>query len=396
MSALEYPKSANWPAVISMSVGVFGMMVAEILPGSMLTPMAADLSVSEGLAGQAVTMPAAVALVTSVMAPSLTKGIDRRTMLLILSALLTLSNAVTAFSATYFEMLGGRFALGVAIGGFWAMSSAATVRLVPEVLAPRALSVVFSGIASATVLTAPLGAYLSDLLGWRIVFTIATGLSAAGLVFQFLVLPSLPSSGTTRLSALGEVLLRPGIALGILSSISVYMVHFAFQTYIRPLLETLPEANTTTIAFAFLLFGVGSVAGSAGAALMMEKNLRATLTAMPVVIGAVGIALSFGIYGAFQQTGLLFVWGFAWGAVPVAWSMWLTRMVPDQRETASGIFVAAVQAAITIGAAGGGFVFDQFGGRTMFAAGGLLVSAASVAIYLNTKTANLRVSEKML
>ncbi len=48
-----------------MTLGVFGLVTAEFLPASLLTPMAADLGISEGAAGQAVTATAAVAMVTS-------------------------------------------------------------------------------------------------------------------------------------------------------------------------------------------------------------------------------------------------------------------------------------------------------------------------------------------
>src|SRR3546814_7784300 len=52
-----------WGAVFSVSLGVFALVTAEFLPASLLTPMAADLGVTEGAAGQAVTVTAAVALV---------------------------------------------------------------------------------------------------------------------------------------------------------------------------------------------------------------------------------------------------------------------------------------------------------------------------------------------
>jgi hypothetical protein len=50
--------------------------------------------------------------------------------------------------------------------------------------------------------------------------------------------------------------------------------------------------------------------------------------------------------------------GLAFGAVPVAWSTWLTRTVPDQAESAGGLLVAAIQLAIAVGAAAGGAIFD--------------------------------------
>ena len=50
---------AAWPAVFSLTLGVFGLVTAEFLPASLLTPMAQSLGLAEGLAGQAVTVTAA-------------------------------------------------------------------------------------------------------------------------------------------------------------------------------------------------------------------------------------------------------------------------------------------------------------------------------------------------
>jgi predicted MFS family arabinose efflux permease len=372
-----------------MAMGVFGMVGSEMLPASMLTAMASDLRVSEGMAGQAVTVTAMIALVVSLMVPSLTAKIDRRLMLLAFSVLLATSNAVVATSTGYAWMLAGRVALGLAIGGFWAMSAAITVRLVPASLAPRALSLVFSGCAVAAVLAAPLGAYLGDHFGWRTVFGFASVLCLVVLVFQVVTLPALPPNTTTRWRTLADVLMRPGVALGILSATSVYIAHVAFSTYLRPLLEARPGTSSESISLAFLVLGLGGVAGTAASGILMERSLRLTLTLMPVVMGVTGLVLAFGAGDVFRQSALIFVWGFAYGAVPVAWSMWLTRMVPDQRETASGIFVAAVQIAIAMGAAAGGVVFDSFGGAAVYAVGGLFIIAASAAVYRTTVTAEV-------
>jgi predicted MFS family arabinose efflux permease len=75
ISASETPA---WGAVISMMLGVFGLVTAEFLPASPLTPIARDLGVTEGLAGQAVTATAAVALVSSLLVATVTRGLDRR------------------------------------------------------------------------------------------------------------------------------------------------------------------------------------------------------------------------------------------------------------------------------------------------------------------------------
>jgi len=55
-------KAPDWNAVWALTIGVSGLIIAEFLPAGMLTPMAKDLGISEGLAGQAVTATSILAL----------------------------------------------------------------------------------------------------------------------------------------------------------------------------------------------------------------------------------------------------------------------------------------------------------------------------------------------
>ena len=99
------PTSAAWMAVFSLAMGVFGLLTAEYLPASLLTPMAAALSVSEALAGQAVTVTAVVALFAGLLVPGLTRGIDRRVVLLGFSTLMIASNLLVALSSSMWVLL---------------------------------------------------------------------------------------------------------------------------------------------------------------------------------------------------------------------------------------------------------------------------------------------------
>lgn len=81
------PIKPAWRAVYSLGLGVFGLITAEFLPASLLTPMAASLGVSEGMAGQAVTATALVALLSGLLIAAATKNIDRRWVLIFFSVL---------------------------------------------------------------------------------------------------------------------------------------------------------------------------------------------------------------------------------------------------------------------------------------------------------------------
>src|SRR5207247_8744256 len=87
----EKHKAPNWNAVWSLTIGVSGLIIAEFLPAGMLAPMAKGLGISEGLAGQAVTATAILAVVTSILIDFLTRRLKRRTVLLSLSLFLASS-----------------------------------------------------------------------------------------------------------------------------------------------------------------------------------------------------------------------------------------------------------------------------------------------------------------
>jgi len=375
-----------WGAVFSLTLGVFGLVTAEFLPASLLTPMAATLGVTEGLAGQAVTATAAVAMVTSLLIATLTRNIDRRRVLLAFSALLIASNLLVAYAPSLAAVLAGRVLLGIAIGGFWTMSAATAMRLVPEAMVPRALSLMFSGVSLATIAAAPLGSYFGALIGWRQVFVLAVGLGVLALLWQLATLPRMPPKGGTSLRTLIDVLQRPGMGRGMLACLLVFTGHFAFFTYLRPFLEGVTGMGINGLSAILLGFGVANFLGTSLASILLERSLRLTLLAMPLLMALIGFALVMLGRVPVAHAVLVSLWGMAFGAVPVAWSTWITRTVPDEAESGGGLIVAAVQLAITLGAAAGGAIFDMSGAKGVFAASALILVAATLLISLGLRT----------
>lgn len=375
------PEKASWSAVFSLTLGVFSLVTAEFLPASLLTPIAVGLGISQSMAGQAVTATAIIALVAALLAAVVTRGMDRRMVLMGFSLLLIASNLLVAAAPNLILLLLARILLGIALGGFWSMATAVAIRLVPTPMVPRALSILFSGVSVATIVAVPLGSYLGGLYGWRSVFLFAALIGVVTLVFQMAFLPKLVSDHTARLETLLRVLLRPGMRLGVLCSVLVFGGHFALFTYVRPFLETIAGVGANGIALMLLGFGVANFVGTMLAGFLLERSLRLTLTVAPLVIGLVGLALAVLPLGLPAHALLVAAWGMAFGAVPVGWSTWMARSAPDQTESGGGILVAAVQISIAAGAALGGSIFS-FGGVTgVFATGGIVLLATTAVVF---------------
>nr|BFE89921.1 hypothetical protein GCM10020185_04570 [Pseudomonas brassicacearum subsp. brassicacearum] len=150
-----------------MALAAFVLVASEFMPVSLLTPVAADLHVSEGQAGQGIAVSGAFALITSLFIASIAARVDRKWLLLGLTLLMIVSGTVAAFAPNYAVFMLGRALIGVAIGGFWSLSAATAMRLVPDDQVPQALAIVNGGNALATVIAAPLGSFLGAIIGWR-------------------------------------------------------------------------------------------------------------------------------------------------------------------------------------------------------------------------------------
>lgn len=72
--------------------------------------------------------------------------------------------------------------------------------------------------------------------------------------------------------------------------------------------------------------------------------------------------------------------GFAFGLLPVGWSAWIARTVPQKAESAGGLLVASVQFAISIGSAIGRGIFDLQGSAGIFIGCIALFISATVII----------------
>lgn len=355
------PAPARWPAVASLAMGVFGLVTAEFLPASLLTAMASDLSITEGVAGQTVTATALLGAIAAPSIPLLTRRIDRKHVMVSLTLLLVLSNGLAAVADSLWMLLIARVMLGIALGGFWSMAAALAMRLVPERQFPRAMSLILTGVSVATVCAAPIGAWMGELWGWRSAFIAAGAVSLVTLIGQLVALPSLPPTANPNLRVLGELLTRPGVRMALLAVLLLISGHFAGFTYIRPLMENVAQLSVGAISAILLGYGIGGFFGNFVGGYIAGRSERHAIVFGGTLIAVLAASLLLAGHSSIVTAIAIVLWGFAFGAFPVGFQIWIVRAAPDQAEGAGGLLVAAFQIAIATGAIGGGLLVDSIG-----------------------------------
>ncbi|MGP4669607.1 MFS transporter [Agrobacterium pusense] len=375
---IDRTKSA-WGAVLSMTLCVFVLIASEFMPVSLLTPIAADLGVTEGQTGQAISISGVFAVITSLFIATATRRLDRKVVVVGLTALLAVSGIIVTFAPTYIVLMIGRAMLGISIGGFWSMSTAIVMRLVSESQVPSALATLNAGNAIAATISAPLGSLLGAYVGWRGAFFLVVPVAVLAVVWQFVSLPALPPRHAQSSPNVFRLLRRPLVVIGMTAILLLFMGQFALFTYLRPFLEHVTHLSIGTLSLILLVMGLAGAAGTWLIGRLLAHRLFSILAAIPMVMA--GLALFLIVFGASELPVLaaLVGWGFFGTAAPVGWGTWLSRYLADDAEAGGGLQVAVIQLAITAGASIGGMLFDAIGWWSAFAFAAILLVASSLA-----------------
>lgn len=379
---------AAWGAVFSMALAAFVLIASEFLPVSLLPLVARDLAITEGQTGQAISISGVFAVVTSLFVARLSRRLDRRVVASGFTFLLVASGAIVTLAPNYAVLMLGRVLLGISIGGFWSMSTSIVMRLVPDSEVPKALAWINGGNALAATISAPLGSLLGAYIGWRGAFLMLAPIAILALVWQWIVLPSMPPRGEARSGNVLRLLARRQVLLGMASTMFLFMGQFALFTYLRPFLETAGGFGIEAISMLLLLMGLAGVLGTAAIGRLLRTQLFSLLIGIPAIMALLALGM-IACASMPPATALLLAgWGFFGTAAPVGWGTWVSRHISDDAEAGGGLSVAVIQLGITAGAAGGGYVFDRFGWWSPFLMAAAILALSAVlaaAAWRNTR-----------
>lgn len=380
---LAEAQPAHWGGVFAMTLCVFALIASEFMPVSLLTPLASDLRVTEGMAGQGIAISGVFAVLTSLSISAIAGRINRKKLLLSLTAMMCLSGAVVAMAPNYVTYMAGRALIGIVVGGFWSLSAATAMQLVPPSKVPRALAIFNGGNALATVVAAPLGSYLASIVGWRGAFFCLVPVAVIAFVWQWFSLPAMQAQPRAKGSRNVLTLFRNRrVVLGMLAVGVFFMGQFALFTYLRPFLETVTRVDVSTLSLVLLTLGAAGFIGTTVIGRFLTIGFYGTLTIIPVLMAAIAVLLMVVGTSVSATTVLLGIWGLVATAAPVGWWLWIARTLPHDAEAGGGLMVAVVQLSIALGSTVGGLLFDDSGYQSTFAfsAGLLLVGALLVAM----------------
>lgn len=369
-----------WWAVSAVGLATFSVVTTEMLPVGLLTPVAEDLGASTGTAGLMISLPAVLAAVFAPLVVIAAGGIDRRRILCALLGLLLVANLASALAPGIGSLLAARVLVGLCMGGIWAIAGGLAARLVPAPRIGLATSIIFGGVAAASVLGVPLGALIGDAWGWRSAFIAMALFSAAVMLLHVWVVPALPVSTSVRPRQFAQQLGHRGLQRGLGLTLLLVSGHFIAFTYVRPLLTSLSGVDASWVGALLFAYGLAGIVGNFLVGPLAARHPRGTLLAIassllltPVLFLWMGSTPAGGSV-------LMLVWGLAYGGVSVGLMGWMMKAVPQAVEIATALYVGVFNVGIALGAWGGGRLLDGIGLHATLWAAAVLAGSALLMV----------------
>ncbi|OBA00314.1 MFS transporter [Halomonas sp. G11] len=354
---MEQQQAPRWWAVFAVMMGIFLLVTAEQLPIGLLSQVASSMGVTPGMAGLMVTVPGVVAAFSAPLLPVAVGRLDRRIMLTLLMGVMVLGSVLTSLASNLALLLASRVLVGLSIGGFWAVAGSIAPRLVPEAQVSKAMTVIFGGVAAASVLGVPLGTLLGEFSSWRVAFGALGGLSLLTAMALWYWLPPLPPREPVRLRILAQQFSNRGVRVAVLTTGFVVVGHFAAYTFISPVLQDISGIAQRHVGSLLLLYGAAGILGNIAAGMFAGRHPYRAVLAIPCVL--LLVVAAFPWLGVTPTSGvaLLMVWGAVFGSVSVSIQTWILRTAPNT-EAATALMAFTFNLSIGFGAMVGGRIVD--------------------------------------
>jgi predicted MFS family arabinose efflux permease len=351
-------------ALGTFAIGTEGYLVAGLLPS-----VAADMRVTEGVAGQLVTLFALTYAISAPLLATATARMERKRVLLAALLLFVLANLAAALAPSAIWLFGTRILAAIAAAVYTPTAMATAAQLVAARLRGRAIATIMAGSTGALVLGLPLGSWVGTLFGWRASFGMVALLSALSALLLALLLPRVQQSAsviTWRQRV--ALLVKWHVVLALLLSFVSLVGANSLLTYIRPLLDRLTSFDTT--ALSLVLFGIGAaaLAGNLMGGYIADRwgigrTMISVYASLVVITPGISLLMLLPRSASLNviAVGVLVIWSLAsWLGAP-ALNTYLTTLEPRATTVVLSLNMSALYLGIAGAGAMGGLILNVWG-----------------------------------
>lgn len=325
----------------------------NVLPAT-LPEISATLGVGVAQAGTLITASSFVVALGAPLAAAVVAGWDRRRLLALAVLWYGALHAVGAAMPNLGALMAARVLAMVSPAIFTPQAASSVALLVPPERRGRAITFVFLGFSSASVLGVPLGAWIGGTFGWRAAFAFVALMAAACALWIWRTMPDGVRTAPLSAAAWRHTLRSPALTGTLAVTLAFGCGQFALFSYLAPYLKGRAGFSTEQFSLLLMVFGALGLAGNtlmsrtidrvgAPNVVLVSLGLGAlTLLAWPLGTGFAGVAA------------VIAPWALGFYATNSAQQARLAGIAPALAPASIALNTSAIYAGQGIGAAIGG------------------------------------------
>ncbi|WP_225210886.1 MFS transporter [Brevibacterium gallinarum] len=232
-------------------------VIAGILP-----ELAGDLGVSEGQAGQLVTVFSLTVALAAPIAAVVLASAERRRLFSLALLVFIAANVAAAMTPSFAILIVLRIVAALAAASTTPALFAFAAHHAPPQKVGRYIAVVSLGVTGSIAAGVPVGTWIGGVFGWRATFA---AMAIAGALVLLAVLATLPrGDGSDEVPVLREqirTLRQRPILLGLVANCVLMTGSMMMLTYLAPYLAASTNAGVEERALAFSLSGIAGIVG---------------------------------------------------------------------------------------------------------------------------------------
>ncbi|MBC8008329.1 MAG: MFS transporter [Prolixibacteraceae bacterium] len=357
------------PRLLVLCFGNFIIGTGTLIVPGMLPALAYGLGVNVPVAAQLITAFAFTVCVTAPPLAALTARFNRRSLLVAVQLLFAAGHFASAFATSLHELLVLRVLSSVGAALFTAQAASTAALLVPTERRGSAIAFVFVGWSIASVVGMPLGAYVSETIGWPAGFLIVgIGALLAAALVQLSIprgLMIVPIGRAMWASLFGNRRLMLAVAVTAIQAAA----QFTVLSFLVPSFKTLFNASPGTISILLVAFGITGVAGNIIGARLIDRVGAAKVTLLGLVSMLTSHLLWLFVPGSWPLLiAFLLLWGIGGFSTNSAQQARLVMLSPPHAPVSVAMNSSAMYFGQAVGTAAGAAVLAGVAGPSAYPA----------------------------
>ena len=336
-------------------IGANGLLLSPVL-----TDIASELGTTISAAGRAIAAYSAGTAVTALWLGRSLDGFGLARALILAMALIGLAQIGSAFSSGWVGLSIAQGLAGAGAGVALPAIYGITAEISPKGQESRYMSRVIFGWSIAMVAAVPIGAFLSDIFGWRQMLMLGGSVTFITILFAFKVLPpSKPAEARVRMGRFVPLTLPGGMTQFALC-LFFMMSFYGGYAYLGDHTRTTFGISATAAGLSALFYGVGFGLAALVSGVIDKYGRNIVL---PTGLGlAVFLLASLSIAPSFATFLLMvFVWGFINHFILNMIVVGLNALAPNNRGAVMGLYSATTYTAAAIGVLLMGQMYEGIG-----------------------------------